>query len=115
MLNLKRSISESTIDALSIVAKGVQHSNIDGRIKNCDGKYVFIRVTNGFKILSTLVTNMMQVFDINFRINQTPYQLQLQALDKMAEHKLFSTLINNPLYNDDKMAQEYSHIQNELK
>lgn len=115
MVNFGRAVSDSIIDSLSIFAKGVEHGRIDGRITNCDGKYIFIKITNGFEKLSVLATNMMQVFNVDFYINQTPFQLQIQALDLMVEHKLFETLINNPLYRDNEIVQEYSCIPNELK
>lgn len=117
MPNYKKAINESIVGALSIVSQGMIDDGIDGYILNSDLNYIYIKIVKGFEKLSTLCTNVMQNFHINFHINQTPYQLQIQALDFLVKHDLFKMLINNPLYStlDSTMNQESSHTQNELR
>lgn len=54
-----------------------------------------------------------QMYDVVFRINRNPYQMQHKALDLVQHHKLFDTLINNPKYLVAENAQRPS--QNEEK
>lgn len=102
MLNFEKAIKELSIDAIAIEPKivpdGVQYNTIDGRIQSCDEKFIYMEIVNGFDELSILTTNVMQCFDVNLVVNQTPYQLQLQAIQFLVEHKLFNILINNPIY-----------------
>lgn len=93
---------------------GLEQITIDGRIQGCDQNYIYIQITEGFEELSVLATNYMQTFDVNFYINQTPYQLQLQALDFLVKHRLFEILINNPIYSTIVEADSI-HTQNELR
>lgn len=114
MPNFKRAVSDSTIDALSIAPAGVEQSTIDGRIQVCDQNYIYIKIAEGFEELSLLNRNSMQFFDINFHMNQTPYQLQLQALDFLVEHQLFEILINNPLHSMT-VEEDPMHSQIQLR
>lgn len=98
MPNFKKAVYASTIDALTITPAGVEQSTISGSIQVCDKKYIYIKIAEGFEELAVLNRNSMQFFDVDFHINQTSCQLQLQALDILIEHRLFEILINNPLY-----------------
>lgn len=54
-----------------------------------------------------------QLYDVVFKINRNPYQMQHKALDLVQHHKLFDTLINNPKYLVAENVQSPS--QNEEK
>lgn len=96
--NFQQAIRDGTIVAVNIAPLGGQQSEIEGRIQNFDDNYIYIKVIEGFESLSIQSRNRWQFFDLNFHINQIPYQLQLQALNFVVEHGLFDVFINNSLY-----------------
>lgn len=110
--NLGKAINDLTIDALSITSTTIEEGAIDGRILKCDTKHIYIKIIEGFDMLSMANTNSAK-FDIDFRINRTTYQLQLQALDYVSRHQLFEILINNPLYSKT-VDENSSQIQTEF-
>lgn len=69
-----------------------------GRVQKCDQSYIYIKIVDGYEDIFNIHKISDQLFDIYFEINQTTYQLQIQALDYLKEHSLFEVIINNPLY-----------------
>lgn len=99
---------------LSIEPIGVEKSNgIDGRIVNCDKKFIYIKIVEGFEYFTILNKGPFQFFNINFHMNQTTYQLQLEALEFIKEHQLFEILIDNVLYS--KIIDDSTHTQQTLR
>lgn len=106
--NFQKAIHESLLDGLIIKPVGFENSTIHGRIEKCDQNHIYIKIVNGFEDISTTHRNPEQFYDVSFHINQTAYQLQLQALDYLKEHHLFDVIINNPSYQQKIDVNEYS-------
>lgn len=114
MPDFNKAVQDTIIDGFTISQGGTQDPNImmSGRIEGSDDKFVYISIAQGFEVLSGIHKNFGQFFDINFHIDQTSFQLQLQALSFVVDHNLFEKLINNPSYaqemNDqDDLTHEY--------
>lgn len=86
MPNFEKAMNDSIIDFLTIAPTGCEESCIEGRIIQCDSENILIKITEGFEELTILNRNVWQFFDVRFHINQTPFQLQLQALDYFLQH-----------------------------
>lgn len=102
MPNFKKAINSSLLGALTVQLNGTNGTEdtniISGKINHCDVDFLYIKIDQGFQTLTKIHKNPGQFFNINFHINQLPYQLQLRALSFVKDHRLFDTLINNGLY-----------------
>lgn len=67
-----------------------------GSIIKIDYQFIYIKINDGFDDFRHLYAD--QTFDIDFHMNRLSYQLQLNALKWIKDHKLFKILINNPLF-----------------
>lgn len=95
--SFKNALNDSVLDGIIIKPCEMETETINGKIERCDQNYIYIKITKGFEEMVVLHKSPMQFFDVYFHINQTPYQLQLQALDYVKEHGLFEKIINSPL------------------
>lgn len=80
-----------------------------GSIFKIDRQFIYIKISDGFEDLRYLHGN--QTFDIDFHVNRLPYQLQLNALKWIEDHKLFKVLINNPLFNEQTIVSRNPDFQ----
>lgn len=104
MLPLAAAIEENEVDWLELVPKdGVKSRRrnnevIKGEIRRYRDKKIYIRIFDeSFKTVHSLCKTGSS-FNVNFKMNRTPYQLQHYALDFVESHNLFGKLINNPRY-----------------
>lgn len=68
MPNLNKTINELVIDFLSINLAGVEEENsdIDGHIKGCDKKFVYIKIEQGFEELLMFAESCAEFNVANF-------------------------------------------------
>lgn len=67
---------------------------MNGKIKRRESEKIFV------DIFPAREWSRFESYDIFFEINRTGYQLQHNALDFIKKHRLFTILINNPMYHD---------------
>lgn len=76
-----------------------------GSVFKIDHQFIYIKTENSDEIQYLYAD---EKFDIDFHGNQLPYQLQLNALNWIKEHKLFPILIENPLFNEESVVSNDS-------
>lgn len=79
-----------------------------GTIFKIDYRFIYIKIDECFDDFRYFYAD--HTFDINFHVNRLPYQLQLNALKWIKEHKLFEILINNPLFNEQTIVSSHSEF-----
>lgn len=80
-----------------------------GTVFKIDDYFIFIEIDESNEDFRYIYAE--QTFDINFHVNRHSYQLQLNALKYIEEHKLFSILISNPLFKERKMISSHSKFE----
>lgn len=92
------------LHVLKIIVVGGKDIEIYGHIKSHDDQKILVEIDSGVEYLK----DMVQLGDVIWITNQTPYQIQLDAIKYIGEHQLFPILIINPLYSEritDSMEQ----------
>lgn len=86
-----------------------------GSIVKIDCHFIYIKIDEGLDDFRYFYAD--RNFDINFHVNRLPYQLQLNALRWIDQHKLFPILIQNPLFDKEPVEgidsdYSFSHCKN---
>lgn len=74
-------------------------TKLNGKIKRRAGGKIYVEIFNAFKM------NTNDTYDIAFETNRIVYQLQHNALDYVKKHKLFSILIDSPIYQHQQLNE----------
>lgn len=70
---------------------------ISGKVMKCDRDYIYVDIFKE-KDVSTLKCNKGRPFDMRFKINRIPYQIQHKSLDLLLKLNLHPLLIANKRY-----------------
>lgn len=105
LIELAGAIDENEVDffVLKPKFKRLSHDKeIWGQVLRVREKKVYIEI---FQQSIKLVRKswMNEYYDISFKLNRVPYQLQHFALDFMKKEQLFSRLMNNCAYNSNNI------------
>lgn len=107
MSDICSAYDENLIDSFTLKAYlNNEPFETNGKLVRKGYKEMFVNIEKCGKMLKDNI-NQMPYFDVAFKINRQPYQLQHTALDFLLKHHLFSRLINNPKY-DSIEADAYA-------
>lgn len=117
MPNFSKAIKDSTIKELTI--KSIRSEDVisSAKIIRCDESFIYFKVEEGTNKIFNSYVDKGQMFNINFFINRSTYQLQHEALNWMESHELFDILIKNSLYDhaEDIVASGSSILSHQFR
>lgn len=102
MLKFDKGITESILNFFTLKPSVGTDLNIPGKIKGCNKEWIFVEIPD-INHIQYLRNNCSQTYNITFETNRTPFQLQHNVLKMIAEHNLFSLLIDNPQYGSNNI------------
>lgn len=89
--------------------------NFRGKVIRCDREHIYVEI---FKEKDVSILKMYcktQLFDICFKNNRLPYQVQHKTLDLVLELNLHSLLIANKNYDRSPDLDELDHVDHSSK
>lgn len=97
--NFKKACNESLLDGFTVRPVGVGQDIVyAGHIIGCRGELIFIKITQGFEEILSYYDQEAKFFALKFFTNRLVYQVLLNTLEYIKNHKLHAVLINNPKY-----------------
>ncbi|XP_055301201.1 putative helicase mov-10-B.1 isoform X2 [Sitodiplosis mosellana] len=96
---LLAAIDDSQVNRFKLISK-YGREEWDGKINRKESNKIYVHLFTSPKQMPS--TN--ELYDISFKLNQTVYQLQHNAIDYITKHGLFDILINNPMYHTQERS-----------
>lgn len=93
---IAEAVEESILDYFTLKEK-YSDMMISGQVKGCNKEFIFMDIADD-KECEYLKRNLHSSYDIYFRGNRLPFQLQHQALEWIVNHRLYKNFVNHPNY-----------------
>lgn len=105
MSDVVKAFQKSSIKELIIIPRSSASNQtpICGKIAKFDASFIYVKISTVFHDDVREFCEKIR-FDIKFKSNSTPFQVQHHALRWMDEHFLYSKLIKSPFFKNTKEA-----------
>lgn len=102
--------NENVVDMFVLKRPGQDNVMYSGQIFDSNKKYIYIQLFDQLKSEQRFLDKIdtKGVYELIFKVEREPYQVQHLALDFVKSHDLFRLLINNPNYERDDSGNGYS-------
>lgn len=77
-----------------------------GKLLKIDNDFIHVRIANASYNMARELCGTTS-FDLKFRVNSTPFQVQHNALNWINKHRLYSKLIQNPKFQNTRDAIQF--------